>query len=138
MELELRPSRYLMGLLLLLHVGAMTMILTLSLQWWAIVIIAVVLMLSLIFYTEKYVRYRLKSSIRSLNSKDGVKWQLTTKAKESITATILGDSLVTHYLLILNFKANNKKRYTVIILRDSIDKQQFRQLRLLLINRLNA
>lgn len=120
-----------MGVLLLIHAAAMLCVLALPLKWWAYLIIAIVLLMSLIYYIELYVRFRLRRSIRSLEFKQDKLWQLAD-ARHTCNATLLGDSVVTRYLLILNFKLSDKKvKRTVIVFKDALTADAFRKLRLL-------
>jgi hypothetical protein len=135
LDLLLRPSRYLMGGLLLLHIAALMVVLALALQWWAIVSIAIILSVSLMVNIQKYVGFQFKNSIHQLSTLNGTQWTLTQKNQQVIEASIMGDSVVTSYLLILNFVAKNKKKYSVIILRDMVSAQEFRATHLLLRNR---
>ena len=135
LELDLRPSRYLMGGLLLVHFGALIIIFSLIVQWWAIFLITIILLLSLIINIQKYVRFRFKKSICKISTFDGHEWTLTQMDEKITEVRIMGDSIVTHYLLILNFVAKNKKKYSVMILRDTLPSWQFKSLHLLLLNR---
>jgi len=131
----LHPSRYFMGILLLLHMGAMLLILTLPLTWWAYLLIAIVLLSSLIYHIEKYVYYRMAKAIKSIANIEGKIWTLTQRNGETINGILQGDSVVTRYLLILNFKiqAENKMyiRRSVVVFNDTMDAPVFRRLRLL-------
>ena len=127
----LYPSRYCMGLLLLMHVAAMLCVFALPLKWWAYLLIAIVLLASLIYYIELSVRYRLKRSIRNIEYKNDQRW-LLTDARQSCYAKLLGESVVTRYMLILNFRLIDRKtRRTVIVFRDALTAEAFRKLRLL-------
>lgn len=125
------PSRFCMGLLLLTHVAAMLCVFALPLKWWAYLLIAIVLLASLVYYIELTVRYTLKRSIRRIEYKDKQHWFISD-SQQAYPATLLGDSVVTRYLLVLTFKLGDKKlRRTVIVFKDALTAEAFRQLRLL-------
>lgn len=124
------PSRLCMGLLLLIHVAALLCIFALPLKWWAYLLIATILAISLIYYIELYVRFGLKRSIRTLEYEESGDWVLCTK-QQQYRAKLLADSVVTNYMLILNFRLTHKKsRRTVLVFKDALTHESFRQLRL--------
>lgn len=135
----LQPSRYFMWLLLLIHIGAMLLILSLPLKWWANLLIALILLVSLIYHIEKHVYHRLAKAIKSLTYVNKEGWRLTQRNGVQLSATLLGDSVITRHLLILNFKIQlqNKTvgKRSIVIFNDSMDEIGFRQLRLLCLAR---
>jgi hypothetical protein len=125
-----------MGALLLLHCGAMLCVLAIPLQWWAYLLIALVLLVSLIYYINKYVRFRLASSVVGLQQQTGRDWQLFTRKGTLITAKLGADSVVTRYVLILHFtQQEQKKHLSVIVFKDALSTNGFRQLRLLCLSK---
>ena len=134
----LYPSRYFMGMLLLLHVAAMTAILTLPLQWWAYLLISVVLMCSLYYYIRKYVYLTFKTSIKQFDHLGGNQWQLKQKNGDVLQATLEGDSVATSFLCVLNFKIRKESRFSrkrsIVIFKDSLGASLFRKVRLICLN----
>lgn len=67
-----------------------------------------------------------------LNSVD--EWELETNNKESFEVELSGECIVTYFLVWLNFKTCNSgvknKRFHVLLLPDSADKDLLRQLRI--------
>jgi hypothetical protein len=121
-----------MGILLLLHAGALICVMALPLQWWAILLIALVLFISLIYYVELMVRYRLKRSIRKFESINSQQWYLWQNDQQKLTVSLQRDSIVTRYLLILHFRGvHHKKRRSIVLFKDALPAPHFRQLRLL-------
>ena len=124
-----------MGLLLLIHIGAMLLILSLPLTWWATLLIALVLLISLVYHIQKHGYHRLAKAIKSLTYVEQKVWRLTQRNGVPLNAVLLGDSVVTRHLLILNFKIQlqNKTggKRSVVIFNDSMSQISFRQLRLL-------
>ncbi len=131
----LHPSRYFMGLLLLLHIGAMLLVITLPLKWWAYLLIALILFVSLIYQIQKHIYYRYAKSIKGLIANKGKNWTLIQRNQKSLTGILQGDSVITRHLLILNFKVSLEKDHyvkrSVIIFNDALSVSAFRQLRLL-------
>ena len=124
-----------MGLLLLLHIGAMLLIFTLPLVWWAHLLIAIVLLSSLVYYIEKHIYYKLAKAIKSLIYANNKTWQLVQRNGQIINGTLQNDSVVTRYLLILNFKTSPKNKIqlkrSVIVFNDAMSTVAFKELRLL-------
>lgn len=125
------PSRYLMGLLMLIHAAALLCVLVLPLQWWAYLLIGLVLFVSLIYYIERLVRYRLKSSIRCIEQNADGSWQLQQR-QSSLRAKLSGESVVTRFVLVLNFDLlGSKKKQSVVVFKDSLQPREFYQLKAL-------
>ncbi|GAA0403449.1 hypothetical protein GCM10009133_10160 [Cocleimonas flava] len=59
-------------------------------------------------------------------------WFIKNALEEEKTVDLQAESFVSNYLLILNFADNKKKSYTVIVTPDSVSKDLFRQLRVVL------
>ena len=133
LQIKLHPSRFMMGFLLLTHLGALLLITTLPLQWWAQVLIAIIVLLSLIYSIEKQVYYKTRKAIREFRTDDGKTWYLTETRGQELTATTMGDSVVTLSLIILNVRLENKGKRSILIFKDAVDKSTFRQLRVLLL-----
>ena len=131
----LQPSRYFMWLLLLIHMGAMLIILSLPLTWWANLLIALVLLASLIYHIQRHVYHRLKKAIKSLTYVNKEGWCLIQRNGVQLNAVLLGDSIVTRHLLILNFKIQSENKIatkrSIIVFNDSMEQVTFRHLRLL-------
>ena len=122
-----------MGFLLLTHLVALLLTATLPLQWWAEGLIAIIVVSSLIYSIEKRVYYKTRKAIRELRTDDGRTWYLTETNGQELSAMLTGDSVVTMGLLILNFRLENKRRRSVLIFNDAVDKSTFRQLRVILL-----
>lgn len=131
----LHPSRYFMGLLLLIHIGAMLLVITLPLKWWAYLLIAIVLFVSLIYHIQKHVYYHFAKSIKGLTNVEPKIWHLTQRNGEMLNAILQGDSVITRHFLILNFKVPQKKnaylKRSIVVFNDAMGATAFRQLRLL-------
>ena len=73
-------------------------------------------------------------SCKDLNNKKRIIWKENNEWKlieagESQDASLLASSFVSQWLTVLNFKLENTKKKTVIVFSDSINKEQFRKLR---------
>ena len=62
-------------------------------------------------------------------------WIIVDKQNKKYEATLLGDSFVSSWFIILNFRMiNNLKRKSLILCRDSLGQNQFIQLKKTLLN----
>ena len=132
LRIKLYPSGYCMGILLLMHIGALVILLALPLQWWAQLAIAIILGASLTQAVRKHVAYRDAKAIRFFWTEDGKRWLLKQKDETVLTGEVMGDSVVTNYLVIINFKLMDKKHRSIVIFKDGILPSDFRRLKVLL------
>ncbi|MSP53115.1 MAG: hypothetical protein EXR81_02540 [Gammaproteobacteria bacterium] len=132
-KISLRPSRFMMGFLLLTHLVALLLAMTLSLQWWAQGLIALIVLSNLIYSINKHVYYKTRKAIREFRTDEGKVWYLTETKGTELTACLMGDSLVTMGLLILNFRLENKSKRSIMVFKDAVDSSAFRQLRVILL-----
>ncbi len=59
-------------------------------------------------------------------------WKLFIGGKKEVYADLQADSYRHPFISILNFKTEDKEKHTVILLPDNVDRESFRQLRVLL------
>ena len=133
LKISLRPSRFMMGFLLLTHLVALLLTMTLPLQWWAQGLIALIVLSSLVYSIQKQVYYKTRKAIRQFRTDEGKIWYLTETKGTELTATLMGDSLVTMGLLVLNFRLENKSKRSIVVFKDAVDAAPFRQLRVILL-----
>ena len=133
LKIKLRPSRFMMGFLLLTHLVALLLCVTLPLQWWAQGLIALIIIASLVYSIKKQVYYSTRHSLRECRTEEGKVWYLMQTNGIELTGTIMGDSLVTMGLLVLNFRLENKSKRSIVVFKDAVDAAEFRQLRVILL-----
>ncbi len=133
MQLDIHPSRYLLALILLVHIAASLCVLALPLQWWAMLLIDICLLGSFIYNYQKYVARRNKQTIVKVWIDEKQTWQALLRGGEVLTVKLLGDSISSKMLVILNFQVmagpQKNKKYSVIIFPDSVTKISFRRLK---------
>ncbi len=97
--------------------------------------IKLILCLGVIFHGYYLCRYKiLKQKITTCYLVDD-QWILKDQRGKEHIAQLLGNSIVTTFMIILNFKRiENKKCESMVLYRDTLPKTQFRQLRVLLLN----
>ena len=80
---------------------------------------------------QYYVALLNKGSIHNIILNTRGEWQLHQAENEQL-AVLLPDSIVTQYLVILNFKTSKFLRVSVPIMRDSVSAEEWRKLRVYL------
>lgn len=134
-KLQLHISYNLLALLLTVHIGALYIVGLVKLP------ILVKLMLILLISFKGYFSINQHVFLRSQHSivefwqeRDGT-WQLQDSAGTVWSAKLSNNSICTLYGLLLNFKLDNKRKKTaIIILSDALSADEFRRLRIKLTN----
>lgn len=131
MQLNLHPSRYFLMLILLVHIVAALLIISLPIKWWAIIVIEALLAASFVHMIQKHILRKTPKTIIAiwLDEKD---WVLLTRAGDKLPAKLLRDTTSSSFLVTLNFRIANNKRQSVMIFPDSVDAASFKRLRRIL------
>ncbi len=85
---------------------------------------AILLVVLSVFVTDSM----SNNTYRELHWRTDGSW-LIMKNKQKFEARLLAGSVVTPYFTSLNFRLENNKKYNVILFKDSINSEKFRQLR---------
>lgn len=128
---ELKRSLYLLFLLLVVHLGAIATLGLYPISWWMGFIVSGYCLFSLGWSLDTHHWFNLRSSpmIRFWQNHDGT-WTLEARNGKIFFAKLIGDSVSTLALVVLHFKLLEKrKKISVIILPDTLQKDEFRRLR---------
>lgn len=88
---------------------------------------------SLVYYLRHYALLKSPGSIVAFELSETMQCMLNTRSGEHTPCVILGSTFVAPYLIVLNLRPENKLLDTgVVIFPDSMDSEEFRQLRVLL------
>jgi len=129
---KLYPSRIYSALLLIAYALAILTGFVVVMEIWPGVLLALLLLCALVYYLCRDVWLLLPSSYTKIRAENGNMVLLTRDGCE-ISGQLARDSLVTPVLTILNILPAEKQRVrSVVIFSDSMDKEQFRELRVLL------
>jgi len=124
----LKPSRYSLLLLFVAYLGAIIITLVLSMPIWLKWALVASCLFSLIFTLYNPL------TIVSLQKNEDDSWQLYDRKNRLWTGKLQGNSICTTILIILNFKVAEKRRsLSVVIWRDALKKDEFRELRVKLL-----
>jgi len=130
----LNPSYYFALLLLLLHVGAVLILLALQLPWLMTVLLGILCGMSLANTMQRYAMLANPQAIIGFWQDKAGEWFLQEKRGKIHSAQLLGNSFCSRYLVLLNFKlAEKRRKRPVIILADSLSHSMFRQLQVQLL-----
>lgn len=131
LDLAIKPSRLFYTYLSVIFLFALISVLTAnSLS----IIIQLILSLSLVIYTTFILKNNLVLPISRLILKDELTLEIVTKDNERLEVELYGECIVTSFLVWLNFSAcddkSKRKKFHLLLLPDSADKDQLRQLRI--------
>jgi toxin CptA len=125
-----KPSYRLAAILSLAHLAAAGLLWLLELPLGIKAIAAAALVFSLIYYLRQDALLTANDAVEFFELSGEMQCTLTTRSGESRGCSILGGTFVTPYLAVLNLKSSGKFfTSSVVILPDSIDAEEFRQLR---------
>ena len=134
LEISLRPSRLLAVMLLVLHVMALLMLLVIPVFWSFRLIFGLVLIASFIYCLFRYALLRLPGSVKGLKLTERGVFRIRRVDGDWLQAEVLGESSVKPWLTVLSLKLQEQKLAThVLLLPDSLDQNEFRQLRIWLL-----
>ncbi len=125
--LILRVSRQWCAVLIVLYLGALVCVL-LSMAPGVVKLAVALLCLFCLIINLRYSTLQAAAAVVSLwVTEDGL-WHLQNRAGKVTEVELRGDSLVSRFLVVLNFKAGNKIRnIPVIVCSDSMDACSFRR-----------
>lgn len=128
--MQLQPSRLLATILIIVHVAALCMMLTLGLGAWIIAGAALLLVFSACATISRHALLRQPQSIVRLELTDRDHLRLQTHAGAWHTGRILGSSTVAPWLTVLNVRRHGQRwPLHVVLMTDSLDPAAFRRLR---------
>lgn len=130
LSIHRKPSYRLATILILAHLAAAGLLWSVVLPFDIMVITAVALVFSLIYYLRKDALLSANDSVAFFELSDEMQCTLTARSGELMVCSILDNTFVASYLIILNLKPAGKfLMRSVVILPDGIDVEEFRQLR---------
>lgn len=129
-DILLRPSRYLMIYLLMVYALALLSLMVLNVFWWWKALLAILVSGYFVYAWHHYVMVSSTEHPSRIIYTD-TQWQMVLRNRT--IAMDLKHATVWRHLVTLHFRqSDTHQSYQVIILPDSCDAEQFRQLRVLL------
>jgi len=131
-QFYLRPSRYLAGVLVAALSAAFVLLFLMPLPWWVQLAASAALLISAVYYLRHDAYLSMQTSNVRLQM-DAGQVTITRRNGQSWSGLVLHDSFITPQMVILNVLPEGAYfSHSVIILPDSLDKDSFRQLRVLM------
>ena len=141
LQLELHPSRYLLSLLLLIHAGAILLLLPLSIPWWVKLLGVILLLVNFCVSVRQYVARRSQQAIIKASVNEQGQWFVTLRQGNTHPAKLLPHSYCSQWCVILRLTVqleNKAKRRAIVIMPDSVSASVFRRLRSYLLHCANT
>lgn len=130
MEINLQTSKFFFVLLSLLHLCAVFCVIPLGLPILIKIFLVIFVFLSFIYYLKIYIFLNYKSSIIKIGLRKK-EFLLYTKSGHILNGTILGNSFISSFLMVLNFRIENKKMIKAVpLFIDMMPKENWRRLRM--------
>ena len=112
------------------HGAAIAMIALVSLPLWLQLIALAALVLSLMFYVRQYALLRSPNAVVAIDIASDDALSIQTRSGGRIECKVLGSTYVTAFLAVLNLREKDSGAVRrAVILSDSVDKEDFRKLR---------
>lgn len=133
MDIELQASRQWLIFVVLVHLGALSCTVVSGAPIWLKIVVGLVCVYSAVANSwETALRKVPRAITRCWVSSEG-QWALQNRAGQVVTARLCADSLVTRFLIVLNFKPLQTKRViSIILVPDVVDTPTFQRLKLYL------
>ena len=101
-------------------------------------VLLIVIIISLIFFSRKHLFQSSKYAVLSIRQDSAKNWFILARGKDELKAVdLMSSSFVSNYFIILNYKPKYSNylsnKYSVLITKDSLSTDNFRQLKARLI-----
>jgi hypothetical protein len=128
-RIELQPARRLAWLLAAVHLGALLLLATLPMVWWAAAILAVLLVASALRTISRHALRRGAHAVTAMEFADREQVQIRTGDGIWHGGRLLGTSTIGASLAVLNIRLEGQGVQHVVITGDGINGDDFRRLR---------
>ena len=125
LDFDIRVSRSLAVLNILLHVSALWGITISALPWYGQSACMVAVISSLIFTMYRFILLKSANAVIGVRYRQPV-WQLQLRSGNKIPVTLTGEVVVTNFLIVMNYADRKGRRYPVPLFTDSVDAEQHR------------
>ncbi|MEE9326313.1 MAG: protein YgfX [Cocleimonas sp.] len=127
--LTLKSSLQKKLLILFPHLVAMVIVLfTLSIPFYWIIILILLLLFSAIYNYRLHIDNSLNKSVLKISQDSAKNWVIFIQNGTSIPVTLLNSTYASKYLIINNYIDINKNKYSTVFTPDSLSSHDFRHL----------
>lgn len=130
-DVHLVPSVWHRLLLTLVHLLAIVALFLSRLEPWLLVAMICAVLASLIYSFVRFGQLRAADSVVHLSFHDEA-WQILLRSGRILQVTPESSVVVLGWLVVINFRDEDRKRYPVTLLPDSTGEDEFRRLKVLL------
>ena len=141
LRFKIFPSRILLTVVSLIHLGAIAFLLSASLPLWVILVGSLMITLSLLIGWSRAGWITGRMSLETIwpNFTEAVwddanQWQLIDEHQQSYPAQLVPSSYVSARLVVINLRVENSawfcRHRAIVLLPDNIDRENFRRLRI--------
>ena len=88
--------------------------------------------ISLVYFVRLHLTYSSNKSIYKIHIHTNDNWSVTFRDDEKDNISISASSFTSNMLIVLNFKDSSENYYTALITPDSVNKDEFRKLKVLI------
>jgi hypothetical protein len=131
LNLQFKPSKITILMIATMHlsVAIIVIFMTQSLPLAALLFLLIIIASSYYYFYLWHVGRKLRKSILELHINSSGDWSIYTSTTKLNNVIPLNSSFSSQYLLIINFKVPNAGKYTLLITKDMLSKNEFRYLR---------
>jgi Membrane-bound toxin component of toxin-antitoxin system len=128
---RLKSSYYFAIFLLVVHGGAIACLCFLSWPWWTKLLLSLACLMSFVTLFCQHVLLNNPHSVIEFWQQSSGSWQLRNNLDEVKPFNLADDSICARYFVLLNFVSLDKKKskISLVLLPDSLNPKDFRQLR---------
>jgi len=128
-----KPSRQLLYWLIASHLFAIGILLFIAIAWWAKIIFIIVVVIGFVWVLLKNGWINSDKFIAGIYIDSSRCWQLIYGDQKTVGITLLGESMVTPWLITLRYRSPDYRfSQTLTLFPDSMSEKEFRQLRVYL------
>ncbi len=128
-RVSLQTSFLLNCSLFVIYIGAFVWLWFFELPMWLSLPIKLAVVIGFIFHLRTYLFRNSAKAITEMIWFEADDWQLLDAYRQQHQVKLLGNSLISPWLLVLNFRAESDgKKWSVVLMPDSVDSTTFRRL----------
>jgi hypothetical protein len=131
LNLQFKPSKIIMMMIAIVHllVAIIVIFMTQSLPLEALFFLLIIIASSYYYFYLWHITRKLHKSILELRINSSGDWSILTSTAKLNNVIPLDSSFSSQYLIIINFNVSNAGKYTLLIAKDMLSKNEFRRLR---------
>lgn len=127
--LTIKSSLQKNSLIIIPHVLALVLVISIPVISMLMTYLLIVLIVnSLAYFSFRYIALSLNQSVVSIAQDSEKNWFLATADNNRIDVELLDSSFASKLMIIINYMGINNKKYTTVIMPDSVSPDEYRRL----------